>query len=394
MAMLVGVSIVEAARNKGMDSARGIPRHSVSGFSAGASVAVNHLVAYSASVQGLGIVGGSPYGCAILPDSANTCSGFASTGVHTENTTIPWAQFLGQCRDYLHTRAKRKLVDPLENLNGKPVYLFSGTDDVWVYPNVMKAVATQFGSLGAQVKTEFSLPAAHSWVVDRETCSQPGVQLPRSECCGWKNHSTACPLPPHAKPPSPLGCCGGCSYGDLTAWPVGWRPPINNCGSFDMAGEVLRWVRGGPLQKRAAVNSHNLHMFNQSQFLPAGWDNTASALLDNTGFVYIPGSCQGSAPAPKYSSQCDVHVHYHPCGGSWRDVSTSYMLQNALPAYAELNKLVIIYPQCSRSPNPVGEGCWDWSGAVGADFDTHTGVQLSTVINAMRGLREDTAHNK
>ena len=34
------------------------PPHSVSGFSAGASAAVNHLVAFSDAVQGLGIIGG------------------------------------------------------------------------------------------------------------------------------------------------------------------------------------------------------------------------------------------------------------------------------------------------------------------------------------------------
>ena len=30
---------------------------------------------------------------------------------------------------------------------------------------------------------------------------------------------------------------------------------------------------------------------------------------------------------PLYSAHCGVHVHYHPCGGSFRAVSLSYMLQ-------------------------------------------------------------------
>lgn len=38
------------------------------------------------------------------------------------------------------------------------------------------AVAKQFQDLSAHVKTAFSFPAAHSWVVDRETCQHPNQQ--------------------------------------------------------------------------------------------------------------------------------------------------------------------------------------------------------------------------
>ena len=48
-----------------------IPAHSVSGFSAGASMAINHLVAHSAVVEGIGIIGAAPYGCNTLYDSGD-----------------------------------------------------------------------------------------------------------------------------------------------------------------------------------------------------------------------------------------------------------------------------------------------------------------------------------
>jgi hypothetical protein len=109
--------------------------------------------------------------------------------------------------------------------------------------------------------------------------------------------------------------------------------------------------------------------------------------VDEIGFVYVPQACQLSsaaadadgagaagsaseagaggfidkaavgdagavdgvgaptAPAALFAAKCRMHVHYHPCGGSFRDVSTSYMLQNALPMYAESNEMVILYPQ-------------------------------------------------
>ena len=45
------------------------------------------------SVDGMGIVGGSPYACNKLPDAGNTCSGWKK-GVHEENKTIPWPAFI------------------------------------------------------------------------------------------------------------------------------------------------------------------------------------------------------------------------------------------------------------------------------------------------------------
>ena len=62
------------------------------------------------------------------------------------------------------TRAANGSISTLEHLVNKPVYLFSGTDDVWVYQNVMRAVEKQFQGLNANIKSEFSYPAAHSWV--------------------------------------------------------------------------------------------------------------------------------------------------------------------------------------------------------------------------------------
>ena len=98
------------------------------------------------------------------------------------------------------------------------------------------------------------------------------------------------------------------------------------------------------------------------------------------------------ATAPvRAARRCGVHVHYHPCGGSLRQVGLSYMLENALPAYAESNDMVVLYPQSGSVRNPSGAGCFDWYGAVGPDFDTRAGVQLNTVLTMMRELRAPEA---
>jgi len=180
---------------------------------------------------------------------------------------------------------------------------------------------------------------------------------------------------------------------------AGWRPPINNC-DYDMAGEILRWVYGTEgVRERRPVVPNNLLAVNQSAFLPTNW-TVDKALLDPLGYVYVPAACrlakppeEGAAevmsvPRPLFAANCSIHVHYHPCGGSIRDVGLSYMLENALPAYAEGNNMVIVYPQSGSVKNPAGGGCFDWYGAVGQDFDTRTGTQLNFVLRMIRELRE------
>jgi hypothetical protein len=176
-----------------------------------------------------------------------------------------------------------------------------------------------------------------------------------------------------------------------------------------MSGEILRWVYGtDKVKTRRAVVPANLVAINQSAFLPANW-TADKALLDPVGYVYVPHACRpkhsqghtqpppqteltesAGAAAPLFSAHCSIHVHYHPCGGSIRDVGLSYMLENALPAYAESNDMVILYPQSGSVKNPAGGGCFYWYGAVGEDFDTRTGTQLNFVLRVMRELREDS----
>eukprot|EP00040_Diaphanoeca_grandis_P029363 m.171878 g.171878 ORF g.171878 m.171878 type:complete len:394 (+) comp31665_c1_seq1:466-1647(+) len=361
-----------------------IPRHSVSGFSAGASAAVQHFVAYSDVVDGMGIVGGSPYGCNTLPDSGNTCSGFANNVPHAENKSIPWPRFVDQCLDYLKQRAANHSIASVSNIANKPVFLFSGTDDVWVYQNVMRAVNLQFTQLNASIKTVFDINAAHSWVVDSETCAHPGVPLAPNNCCGWKNASTTCNSPPNNPAPMSSGCCGTCTEGDMVF--TGWRPPINSC-NFDMAGELLRWIYRQPGAIKPRVPQHTiantgLVQINTIDYLPKGW-TPKQALLDPLAFVYVPKTCRG-----RQTKACGVHVHYHPCGGSIRDVSTTYMLEIGLPAYAEANRFTIVFPQSATASNPATEGCFDWYGATNEEFDTRNGVQIKFAVNVVSNMSE------
>lgn len=55
--------------------------------------------------------------------------------------------------------------------------------------------------------------------------------------------------------------------------------------------------------------------------------------MDAIGFVYAPAACTSANV-----DACHVHVHYHPCGGNWKEVSLGYMLGSGLAAYAESNE--------------------------------------------------------
>lgn len=166
-------------------AARSTPiAHTVSGFSSGGSLAVNHLVAFSSVVSGAGVLGGSPYGCNALPDAVNVCSGMGADGVH-RNESIPWDAYTDLCAEYAAKREARGAIDQLAGLRGRQVFLFSGTADSVVFQPVMVAVQAQLSRWGANVTARFDLPSEHAWIVDRRTCAHPGqTELPR--CCGGK----------------------------------------------------------------------------------------------------------------------------------------------------------------------------------------------------------------
>ena len=53
-----------------------------------------------------------------------------------------------------------------------------------------------------------------------------------------------------------------------------------------------------------------------------------------------------------------------------------------MASHAEGSGLVILYPQASTM-GVYGAGCWDWSGAITEEFDTHTGVTLSHLLQSL-----------
>ena len=137
---------------------------------------------------------------------------------------------------------------------------------------------------------------------------------------------------------------------------------------------MLKHLLSTPQPRRGQAIAANLLPVDQAALLPPGW-SPESAAVDVTGWAYVPARCANVT--------CGVHVHYHCCGCNWRELSTSYMLGNGLPGYAEGIGLVVVYPQASTQ-GPFGQDCWDWSGSTGEDtFDTRASVQLGLALSMM-----------
>jgi len=366
--------------------------HTVSGFSSGASLALLHFVAHSASCGGVGIIGGSPYGCQLMPDSQYGCSGYKNN-TNQRDPSIDWAGLQGSTfRPYLLSRAAAQLVDPLSNLAraDRRAYLFSGLNDKDVFQEVMLAVRDQLlGPTCAMrhenVHAKLDIPCAHSFLVDNETCAAPGAQRPE-HCCGTKTASTTCTEAPVANVAPRVGCCGHCNDGGTGGAVDYWKPPVNNC-DYDMAGTMLSWLEPGATAARARAVKRNLLAFDQQPYMPPGFSFTDGGFAER-GFAYVPTACRAN-PAP-----CAMHVHYHPCGGNHDFLNTSYMLENGMAAFAESNRMIILQPQAnSKRPGDEDPGCWDWYGGINDSFDTKDGVQIRATLAMMAGIRAIIANH-
>lgn len=308
--------------------------HTVSGESAGGSMAMIHAMVHSRCVAGVGVFAGSSYGCNVL---LNEC-GQGACGQAANYSCISRKQYLAN--EYLHEHASKGLIDGLSNWVGKPAYLFSGTGDQIVYQCVMENMREQLAGLGALVHTDFSLHSAHGWVVD-------GHDFPQ-----WPHGYARCGE--HGQTPQ-------------------------DCG-FDLSAAMFMHLKG-PLRPIArAKNATSFYWIRQSAFVPDGV-HPAKVGLDEWAVAYVPDACAG------HEATCALHVQYHPCGegGKRSPAQVKPLLWVETPYVAEANDIVVLYPQTVAGGgdhhNP--EGCWDWQGLYPSQkhlFDTHSGAQVRTVI--------------
>ena len=310
-------------------------RLTVSGISSGAYMAVQFQVAHAQLVRGAGIIAGGPYNCA--QNSALKALSTCSTLPPGSNPPDPAA-----LQAELEKLASVGKIDSATYLRDDRVWLFSGGKDRVVKTAVMEQLAAFYAKWLPDSAIRFvKFPAAsHAMISTRD---QP------TRACDSKE-----------------------------------SPYINRCGDFDAAGEMLVHLLG-TLRPPNAVLSGKILAFDQQPFIDG---KAIDASLDETGYVYVPNDC--------LHARCRVHVAFHGCRQSARDIGRRFVDGAGYNAWADSNRLIVLYPQTvpRRGPalgsmkwinNPFA--CWDWWGYSGDDYPTRHGVQ----IKAVRAMLEKLA---
>jgi hypothetical protein len=298
----------------------------VSGLSSGAFFATQLQVAFSASIKGAGIVAGGPYDCAAQM-SYTSCmySGKPSVTKSIANTNA-WSG---------------NKIDDIKNLANHKVYMISGTSDTTVSVSVMNQLYEYYVTQGqfipsANVVYKKDLKSAHTFPTDFD---------------GVGNNN-----------------CGTAS-----------SPYVSNCG-FDGAGAILQHMYGTLNPRNDGVLTGRFIEFDQAEFLT----NPRSYGMSTTAWAYVPKSCADG-------QTCKLHIAYHGCLQGYEKIGDKYVKNTGYNRWADTNNIIVLYPQAvttsASAPGSIAlfpnmNGCWDWIGWYGADFDVKSGKQ-STAMKKM-----------
>lgn len=302
-----------------------LTQSSVSGLSSGAFMAVQIQVAHASDIVGAGIVAGGPFACA--ESAASQAFPFWPTAV-AQNA----AQGLYRCMktDWGEpdpaasvSRAKELAeagaIDPLADLAGDNVYLFSGNEDQTVTRPVVRAAARFYKEIGVDPGniTLVEKEGGHAFLTEK----------------------------------------GGAACGISDA------PYVSDC-DYDQAQAILAWIYG-PLAASAPILSGRFIVFDQGDF-----SQPADGFADE-GMVYVPKAC---ADEPG----CRVHIALHGCEQSRETIGDTFIRESGFAAVADKNRLIVLFPQAVESAvNP--HGCWDWWGYTGLDYLGKDAPQIKAI---------------
>ncbi len=304
---------------------------SVSGMSSGAFMAVQFSVAFSKRVMGAGVVAGGPFYCASLFSPTPPATAALAQCMRPLGASGPKAADALAAARLL---AQQKKIDPPVNIRRQRIYVFSGTADHVVESRVVKETADFYAKAGvepARMRFINQISAGHAMI-------------------------TASPLD--------APC-------DATR-----EPFINNCG-FPQAHDILKWIYGD-LEPAAETTAGRLLAFDQRAFDPKG-----RAMLGPVGYLFVPTACR--------DGKCRLHVVFHGCDQSERQIGDRYARSTGYNEMASANRIIVLYPQARPSPrNPMG--CWDFWGYISADDTIHPDYysrqapQLASVMAMVKQL--------
>jgi poly(3-hydroxybutyrate) depolymerase len=297
---------------------------SVSGLSSGGFFAGQMGVAFSSIIKGVGIVAGGTYDCA-GEMAYFSCMYQSSPSVTTAiSNTNSWSG---------------NFIDAASNMANQKIYMFSGKADTTVATTVMDQVYKYYVTSGnfvpsGNVNYKKDINAAHTFPTDFD------------------------------------------STGNNACTTAG-SPYISNCG-FDGAGAILQHAYGPLNARNSGTLGGSFIQFSQSEFI----STPASFGMDTTGWMYVPAACASGA-------QCKLHVAFHGCQQNFTAIGDKYIKNTGYNKWADTNNIIVLYPQTvndsvnhNPSPSMAGannNGCWDWVGYYGTDFDRKSGKQMAAI---------------
>lgn len=290
----------------------------VAGISSGGFFGVQMHVAHASTFKGAAIYAGGVYDCAAdsLAVALTACGGLGL-----------YASTLAASEAYLDAQSALGTIDPSTNLQGQPVYLWSGTQDATVKQAEMNDLRTEYAHYGAAVTYDNTFPAAHGW-------ESPDGEL----ACGTQGS------------PYMIRCdAGGGAYDSEQTW--------------------LSLFLGRLKPRKHNVPDGRLVNFDQTEF-GAGASNS----MDTNGYAFVPQPCAAGV-------RCALVVAFHGCLQTQADIGTKFITESGIDAWADHNNVVVLYPYAVKSPvqpfNP--QGCWDWWGYDDPQYALKSGTQVSIV---------------
>jgi hypothetical protein len=137
------------------------------------------------------------------------------------------------------------------------------------------------------------------------------------------------------------------------------------------------------LVTKVAYKKENLKSFDQSKY-----NGGIMSSLADSGMIYVPDGCKDKT--------CPLHVAFHGCSQTVKDIGLDYVTGTGFLGIAEANDIIVLYPQVKISSflplNP--KGCWDWWGYSEAipyplawTFPTKEGLQMKGVYSMIKDIQ-------
>ncbi|MFT5282813.1 MAG: putative esterase [Yoonia sp.] len=155
---------------------------------------------------------------------------------------------------------------------------------------------------------------------------------------------------------------------------VSASPFLGDC-DYDAAGEILSFIYSelSPPTTNQILKVDTINI--------AELANLEGTSINENAFIFVPKAC-------KTGESCKLHISFHGCNQSADDIGKVYAEQAGYNRWADVNNMVVLYPQVKKSMfmplNP--QGCWDWWGYTDENYANKNGPQVNAIYKVMQAL--------